>query len=272
MPKPSPVLTKGLGYMRVIVGNVEHDVKIAAALSAPRLGFMDFFYCSTAAFTQFGIPITKGTGAFWDQTISKVLSEISREDSGFDFAITLDYDSVYEPECVAKLVSAALISGYDAVAPLQTKRDDQKLMFTPKGHYGDNDKITLPLEWWEQPVQPVDTALFGLTVIRCSALRRMPKPWFLGVPNEDGDWDDVGPEKKSRIDADVYFWKKWAECGNTLAICPQVAIGHAELVVTWPDQRLKAIHQYSNHYWKAGGRRPPEAWGSPEHATRSEAQ
>lgn len=258
--------------MRVVVGNVEHDVKIVGAMSVPRLGFMDNYYCSIQAFSQFGISITKGTGAFWDQVMTRVLTEQSKEEHGNQFIITMDYDSVFEPDCVSRLVSAALLSGYDAVAPLQTKRDDQKLMFVPQGMKTEGT-ITLPVEWWEKPVQPVDSAHFGLTVIRTSALRRMPKPWFLGVPTSEGDWNDVEAESGivPRCDPDMFFWRKWREAGNTLAICPQVAIGHAELVITWPDQRLKAIHQYPNHYWSAGGRRPPEAWGSPEHAEKSGA-
>lgn len=261
--------------MRVLVGNVEHDVKIAGCISVPRLGFMDNYYCSIQAFSQYGIPLTKGTGAFWDQVMSRILSEQSSEKNGNDFILTMDYDSVFEPECIARLVSVALITGYDAVAPLQTKRDTQQLMFTPKGMAAQGSgEITLPVEWWEKPAQPIDSAHFGLTVIRCDALRRMPKPWFLGVPNSDNDWEDVDTSdetKKSRTDPDIYFWRKWRECGNTLAVCPQVSIGHAELVITWPDQRLKAIHQYPNDYWKNGGRRPPEAWGSPEHAGKSES-
>lgn len=249
--------------MRITVGNVEHDVKVVALMSTPRLGFMDNYYCSVQAFTQYGIPVTKGTGAFWDQVMNRIMTDQSKEDAGNDFLVTMDYDSVYEPDCIPRLLASALMSGYDAVAPLQTKRDDQKLMFTPKGLAGKSGEVSLPVEWWEQIAQPVDSAHFGLTVIRCSALRRMPKPWFIGVPSPDGDWGD------DRVDPDVHFWNKWRECGNTLAICPQVAIGHAELVITWPDQRLKGIHQYPSHFWGTGGRRPPEAWGSPEHALRS---
>lgn len=257
--------------MRVIVGNVEHDVKVVGALSAPRLGFMDNYYCSIQAFSQFGIPITKGTGAFWDQTMHRLLAEHSKEEHGNDFIITMDYDSVFEADCVSRLVSAALISGYDAVAPIQTKRDDQKLMFTPKGMAGKSGNVTLPAEWWEKPIQPIDSAHFGLTVIRCSALRRMPQPWFLGIPNEHGGWEDLPSENVARTDPDIYFWKKWRECGNTLGLCPQVAIGHAELVISWPSQSLKGIYQYPNDFWSKGGRRPPEAWGSPEHAAKSES-
>lgn len=259
--------------MRLIVGNVEHDVKVAGCLSVPRLGFMDNFFCTVQAFSQYGIQIVKGTGAFWDQVMNNILSEQCKEETGNDFLVTMDYDSVFEPECIPRLLSAALISGSDAVAPLQVKRDEDKLMFTPSGHSTaeDGDKITLPAEWWEQPAQPATSAHFGLTVIRCSALRRMPKPWFLGIPNSEGDWRDVEPGSgvESRCDPDMFFWRKWIECGNTLSICPQVSIGHAELLITWPDQRLKPIRQYPTHYWKSGGRRPPEAWGSPEHALRS---
>lgn len=248
--------------MRIVVGNVEHNVKVAACMSVPRLGFMDNYFCSTQAFTQYGISITKGTGAFYDQVMTRILTELSSEESGNHFVLTMDYDSVYEPDCIPRLITAAMMSGADAVAPLQTKRDDQKLMFTPEGMYGMTQEITLPAEWWEQQTQPADSAHFGLTVLRCSALRRMKKPWFLGVPGSDGDWGE------GRIDPDIYFWKKWREAGNTLTISPQVAIGHAELVITWPDQRLKAIHQYPTHYWEKGGRRPPEAWGSPEHSAK----
>lgn len=263
--------------MRVLVGNVEHEVKIAGCISVPRLGFMDNYYCSIQAFSQYGIPLTKGTGAFWDQVMSNILTQQSSEEANNTFILTMDYDSVFEPECIARLVSAAMITGYDAIAPLQTKRDDQKLMFTPKGMTGKGDgTVTLPLEWWEAPAQEVESAHFGLTLLRCSALRKMPKPWFLGVPTSDGDWRDISSENDSdkdvtaRVDPDIFFWRKWRECGNTLAICPQVSIGHAELVITWPGQNLKAIHQYPNHYWNSGGRRPPEAWGSPEHAGASQ--
>lgn len=250
--------------MRIVVGNVEHDVKVAACLSMPRLAFTDNFFTVTSTFAPYGIQVVKGTGAFWDQTMTRILTDLSKEEAGYDFICTLDYDSVFEPECLPRLLSAILISGVDAIAPLQMKRDDKQLMFTPEGLGGKGEQqVTLPADWWERPAQIVDTAHFGLTLIRTAALRRMKKPWFIGVPSEDGDW---GP---TRQDPDIYFWHKFRESGNKLAVCPQVAIGHAELVITWPDQRLKAIHQYPTHFWNNGARRPPEAWGSQEHAEKS---
>jgi len=250
--------------MRIVVGNVEHDVKVAACLSMPRLAFTDNFFTVTSTFAPHGIKVVKGTGAFWDQTMTRILTDLSKEEAGIDFICALDYDSVFEPECLPRLLSAILISGVDAIAPLQMKRDEKQLLFTPEGLSGRGEQtVTMPAEWWEKPAQIVDTAHFGLTLIRTAALRRMAKPWFLGVPGEDGDWGS------DREDPDIFFWRKFRECGNKLAVCPQVAIGHAELVITWPDQRLKAIHQYPTHFWNNDGRRPPEAWGSQEHAERS---
>lgn len=250
--------------MRVQVGNVEHDVRVAACMSVPRLGFMDNFFCAHAALSPHGIQLIKGTGAFWDQTLSNILTQVCEDPQDFQYIVTLDYDSVFEPDCLTRLMAAMMVTGYDAIAPLQTKRDDKTLMFTPVGFSGSGKtEITLPNEWWEKPAQPAESLHFGLTILRVDALRRMKKPWLMGVPGDNDDWGD------GRVDADIYFWNKWQEVGNTMAICPQVAIGHAELVITWPNQQLKAIHQYPTHYWNDGGCRPPEAWGSREHAEKS---
>ena len=252
--------------MRVLVGNVEHNLKVSACLSIPRLGFQDNFFTVFSAFSPHGIKIVRGSGAFWDQTMSRLFEELCSDEADNDFIVTCDYDSVFEPDCLTRLMAAMLVSGVDCIAPLQMKRDDKQLMFTPIGLAGKIEgkhEISLPPEWWEQPAQLVDTAHFGLTIIRKAALLRTKKPWFHGKLNEKNEWGD------GRTDPDIAFWTQFRESGNTLAICPQVAIGHAELVINWPDQRLKAMYQYPSHYWADGGNRPPEAWGSREHAKKS---
>lgn len=252
--------------MRVCVGQVEQDIKVEAAFSVPRLTFSDNFFCVAQALLPLNIRPTKFTGAFWEQCLDRVLLDMLDRT---DWILVVDYDSVFESETVQRLMTAALLSGYDAVAPLQTKRDEGVPMFTPEGHDGGIGLVQLPSEWFEAVTQPVKTAHFGCTLIRSSALRKTPAPWFLGTPRPDGHWGDAPPGEPTRIDPDIHFWNTFRKAGYTVGIAPQLAIGHAELKFTWPGRDLKPVYQTPSVYWNAGGRRPAEAWGSIEHAEAS---
>ena len=247
--------------MKVRVGQVEHDVRVEAAFSMPRLTFSDNFFCVTQALLPLGIPPTKFTGAFWEQCLDRVLVDMVNRT---DWILTVDYDSIFEADTVQRLLTAALVSGYDAVAPLQTKRDDGCPMFTPEGHHGIG-MVQLPTTWFEEVIQPVDTAHFGCTLIRSSSLKRTPAPWFLGAPKADGHWGDAKEGEAGRVDPDIHFWRQFKAAGNSLGVAPQIAIGHAELKITWPGRDLKPVYQSPSAYWNGGSRRPPEAWGSAEH-------
>lgn len=248
--------------MKVRVGQVEHEVSIEAAFSVPRLGFQDNFFCVMQSLLPLGIRPTKFTGAFWEQCLDRVLSDMIERT---DVILVCDFDSVFEADTIQRLLTAMLISGYDAVAPLQTKRDEGVPMFTPEGHDGSIGLVQLPNSWFEAVIQPVDTAHFGCTLIRSSALKRTPAPWFLGTPRPDGHWGDAPAGETTRTDPDIHFWRQFKQAGNTLGIAPQVAIGHAELKFTWCGRDLKPVYQSPSDYWNKGGRRPPEAWGSVEH-------
>ena len=252
--------------MKVRIGNVEHDVNVEAAFSVPRLTFSDNMFCVSQALLPLGMRPTKFTGAFWDQCLDRVLLDMIDRT---DWILTVDYDSVFEAEAVTRLMTAALVSGYDAVAPLQTKRDDGVPMFTPEGHGHKIGLVELPNTWFEAVIQPVETAHFGLTLIRSSALKKTTAPWFLGTPKADGHWGDAADGEDHRIDPDIHFWRVFRAAGNKLGIAPQVAIGHAELKITWPGRDLKPVYQAPSHYWNNGGRRPAEAWGSVEHGETS---
>lgn len=254
--------------MIVQVGNVQHDVRVEAAFSCPRLSFTDNFFCVVQALLPLGIRPTKHTGAYWDQCLDRVLLEMMDRT---DWILVCDYDSVFEADTVQRLLGCAMVSGYDAVAPLQTKRDMGMPMFTPAGHGGHIGVVQLENKWFEATVQPVDTAHFGCTLLRSEALKRTKTPWFLGRPNEDGHWGDAAEGERHRTDPDIHFWRQWKDSGNTLGVAPQVAIGHAELMITWPGRNLKPVYQYPSSYWSAGGKRPAEAWGSVEHGEASKA-
>ena len=188
-----------------------------------------------------------------------------------DWILTVDYDSVFEADTIQRLMTAAMVSGYDAVAPLQTKRDEGIPMFTPEGHDGSIGQVQLPNTWFEAIVQPVETMHFGCTLIRTEALKNTPAPWFLGQTRPDGHWGDAPPGEPTRVDPDISFWRAFKAAGHSMGIAPQVAIGHAELKITWAGRDLKPIYQTPSSYWNAGGRRPAEAWGSIEHGEASNA-
>ena len=254
--------------MKVNVGQVEHDLRVEAAFSVPRLGFQDNFFCVMQSLLPLGIRPTKYTGAFWEQCLDRVLMDMVDRT---DWILTVDYDSIFEADTVQRLMTAAMLSGYDAVAPLQTKRDEGVPMFTPEGHDHGIGLVQLPHSWFEAVVQPVDTAHFGCTLIRSEALRKTPTPWFAGKPRADGHWGDASAGEEARVDPDIHFWRQFKAAGNKLGVAPQVSIGHAELKITWAGRDLKPVYQTPTDYWSKGGKRPPAAWGSEEHAEASHA-
>lgn len=252
--------------MKITVGTVEHELRVEAAFSMPRLAFTDNFFCTMQGLLPLGIRPTKFTGAFWEQCLDRVLLEMVDRT---DWILTIDYDSVFEADTVQRLMTAAMVSGYDAVAPLQTKRDEGVPMFTPEGHDHSIGLVQLPNSWFEAVVQPVDTAHFGCTLIRSEALRKTPAPWFKGEPMANGHWGDAAEGETPRTDPDIWFWRQFKKAGNTLGVAPQVAIGHAELKITWAGRDLKPVYQTPSDYWAKGGRRPAAAWGSVEHGEAS---
>jgi hypothetical protein len=174
----------------------------------------------------------------------------------YDVILTIDYDTVFNAKTVEALMALLMHSGYDAVAPLQVKREANAIMLALPG-VGADEKTTVSGEFFAKVVQPVETAHFGLTVLRTSALKKMKKPWFLSRANDDGEWTG------GHVDEDIYFWKQWAACGNTLGMATQVSVGHAELMITWPSRRGSEgkVHQHTTEYWSNGQRPPDEAWG-----------
>src|SRR5690606_30190195 len=103
----------------------------------------------------------------------------------------------------------------DAIAALQAARHDPLPLLTVKD---ENGRITpdLPADFFDRPLGRIATAHFGLTLLRAEAIRRMPRPLFIGVPDDDGRWGD------GRTDDDVHFWHQWERTGNTLYTAHEV--------------------------------------------------
>lgn len=239
--------------MLVRVGNVEAELKVAAVMSTPRLGFTDNFFCVSSALAPHGISPIKVTGAFWGQCLQRAMEQVIDDN---DVILTVDYDTVFNAKTVEALLALLLHSGYDAIAPLQTKREANAVMFALAGSETD-DRTTVDGDFFKKVVQPVETAHFGLTFLRTAALKKMKKPWFLARANEDGEWTG------GHTDEDIAFWKGWAACGNKLGLATHVSVGHAELMVTWPSRTAAdgKVQQHTTEYWNGGQKAPEAAWG-----------
>ena len=242
--------------MLIKIGDTTADVRVEAVMSVPRLGFMDNFYAWAEALMPLGIRPTKVTGAFWGQCLQRVMEQFVDE---CEYILTIDYDTFFTKQDVEHLLTLAMTFQCDAVTGLQTKREDGRPMLTMKGMLdGDENVSSVPREWFAAPVQEVDTAHFGCTFISTAALKRTPKPWFVGVPNDSGEWGD------GRTDDDIHFWRQFRKAGNRLYVSPRVVLGHGEYMVTWPGETLNTpVYQHSTDFL-VNHRRPDNAWRVPE--------
>ncbi len=211
----------------------EKDITVAALMTAPR-------YESTYARNQIeralktaGIALTVSQGVFYGQCMQTMLADCVRH--GVDYALTIDFDSLFTANDIHRLMNWIVErDDIDAIAAMQVARGKLRMLGTvPNGvQVGEDAK---QVDWDGTPIRAT-TAHFGLTVIDCHKLSRVPKPWFHATPNTDGDW--IG----EKIDDDVSFWMAWKEAGNTLYIDPSTKIGHMEEMVAIHDSNNNAIH------------------------------
>lgn len=240
--------------MLVTIGSTKADVRVRAVMSMPRLSFTANHMVWWKALLPLGIEPEIVSGAFWNQCLTRSMKNVI---DSCEYILTLDYDSFILRQDVEELFSLAMVFQCDALAPFQTKREDGRPMVTPLGTFKPGQKsgpTTLPKEWFLQPVQEVDAAHFGCTVISTAALKRCMKPWFHGQPNADGEWED------GRIDDDMAFWAQWRASGLKVHVTPRVVIGHGEYGVTWPGASLQKPVYQSAHEFTRTGKKPEGIW------------
>lgn len=193
----------------------QNQVKIVAVLSMPRYGPNDAWGCIVDALSPWKIPVRRYTGAYWGQCMQNLLEQCVED--GLDMILTLDYDTMFTAKHFDTLLgSMCRDASIDAVAALQAHRGKPQPLMAKEG--------TKEAQVCGKPIR-VDSAHFGMTLLRVDALKEVPKPWFVGKPNKFGSW---GPE---RLDPDVWFWHQWKGAGKTLFVNPSVRVGHlAEMV------------------------------------------
>jgi SAM-dependent methyltransferase len=227
------------------------EIKVSGCMSMPRLAFTDNFFSCIEACIPCHVKLRKHGGVFWGQSLTKVFDRTIEEDNP-DCLLTVDYDSIFLPKHLAHLIQLMMLYPHiDALAPIQSSRHLRTTLFTVHGTEGDNAP-EIPRTQFEGDTTPVATAHFGLTLIRTAALKRIKKPWFHSTPAPDGGWGE------GHIDEDIAFWRKWEEAGNTLHLANRVPIGHAELLVKWPDINLQTFHQSMTDFQQKGV--PEDVW------------
>lgn len=223
----------------------EGAIRIAAVMSCPRVSWTDTWGCVNEVFMPLGIGVVKHSGVFWGQGLTELLEEAVKHD--FDFAITVDYDSIFTRSDVLKLVELITENpDVDAIVPVQIRRENNTSMFTIRGEDGELLK-EVKGDVFMKPLTDIATGHFGLTIIRLKSLAKLIKPWFVAIPDGEGGW---GP---GHIDEDIYFWlnaevSRWRVC-----LANEVRIGHLQNVVTWPRPDFKPYFQYMKDFYRGKG-------------------
>lgn len=216
-------------------------VQVVAVASVPRLGFNDNWHCTIRALMALGIKIEMVTGVFWGQCLTRGIEKAIA--GGAEQILTIDYDSVFDVQHVAKLCQLlADQDEYDAIVPVQARRENQEMLFKMNGSWD-----------FKQPLTNIASGHFGLTVFEAKAFAKLNKPWFQDQPDPEGGWND------GRTDCDIHFWNQWRMAGLKIGLANEVRIGHLELLVSWPTMDFKKKHQSISDYRRLG--QPAECGG-----------
>jgi predicted SAM-dependent methyltransferase len=225
--------------------------KVSAVMSVPRLGFMDNFTCALSALAPLGITVTPFFGAFWGQCLERGFETLIERDAP-DAILSIDYDTVFTAQNVATLMRLMVLHPEaDAICALQSARGWGSPLFSfdlPEGMA----HTAIPKTFFDSDLTKLRTGHFGLTLIRTSALKDMPRPWLWSKPAADGTWGE------GRTDDDIYFWRQWAAAGKTLFNANRVVVGHIESMIRWPGRDLGTIHQRAAEFSTQGA--PRDIW------------
>ena len=227
------------------------NLKIAACISVPRLGFQDHFLSCIEGFNGLRVKLRKVTGAYWGHCLELAMTEALREEKP-ELLLTLDYDTIFKADDLHSMIRVMLAHPeIDALAPVQSARSWASALFTIRGPDG-KYVADLTSTDFRGDARKVSTAHFGLTLFRASKFDGLPHPWFQDIPASDGMWGE------GCVDDDIGFWRLWERCGRNLHLANRVAVGHAELMVRWPGANMGAIYQDITDWSKNG--KPKEAW------------
>jgi hypothetical protein len=229
-------------------------MKIQAIASVPRdIGLRLHWFCQREALFPLGLMPVEYGGAFWNEALEIALENAIAD--GFDYALTLDFDTIFDRHQVESLISLARKHpDADVILPWQVKRDSMDRIFGVRREDGTFRRRFDESEF-EQELMPVDTGHFGLTLIRLAALDRLPRPMIWAQPGFKGRWNHEPvseADPKTCVQSDIYFWDQCRAHGLRVFLATQVRVGHLQQVVTWPTKDFEVEHQYTEDFRKFG--------------------
>jgi hypothetical protein len=230
-------------------------------ISHPRFGPLGPVFQLVEAVAKFGLRVKpKGDSVYWDQSMTRAMETTlamfdQQSPDENQVIMTMDYDTVFHPHDLGRLYGFMKAApDADAICALQMRRECREMLIMAKDDNG-NARETLPGDIFADPLVKVSAGHFGLTAIRASSLRDLPRPWFCAKPDNEGRWGE------GHVDADVSFWHAWEATGRTLYCCHASTVGHGQWMYTWPGTDAQPLHQYAADYQMNG--KPATAWGQP---------
>uniref|UniRef100_A0A6M3XKF5 Putative methyltransferase n=1 Tax=viral metagenome TaxID=1070528 RepID=A0A6M3XKF5_9ZZZZ len=215
-------------------------------MSLPRLCFTDNMFSAINAVKGLGLYGERFQGVFWEQGMENLLEKAI--DKGYKYGLAIDYDTFYTMYHVLDLYNIIERNpDVGIISPLQPRRGNKYPM---SGTFQDprGDNVLVSKGGFDGGIKPVDTAHFGLTMIRLSELSKLKKPWFQSKPNEKGDWH------RGHKDADVNFWIKCKSAGIKAALA-EVWIGHLQLMCSFcgpVEENFVTYHEEINTVLEGG--------------------
>ena len=216
---------------------------VVAVSTVPRLLWTENIQAIGSALTPLGIPMRRATGVFWGQCLQRIMVEAL--DTRATYILAVDYDTIFDAHDVMALHHLMEKTKLDALCALQVGRDRDSLIGTIDDGTG-NPLREMPRKRLAEDYWPVLFGHFGLTLIRLDALRKLPRPWFLGQPDANGEWSE------QRVDDDVYFWRKARAAGWRVGTTPLVRVGHLQNLITWPGVDLEPVFQFCPAFHEKG--------------------
>lgn len=221
--KPSPQMMEAASKDRV-----------AGCRTVPRLGWTRTAERMAATAVHAGVTFDSFGGAYTDLGFERAIGRA--HSTGREFILVTDYDTVWEPDDVLRLVVLAdLHPDADCIAAMQMRRGIHHILFSDRTRNHTHSTFV-------GDIVPVESAHFGLTLFRSSAFDEFPMPWFRHRDTEDG----------KVVEADMSFWEKWRESGRSLFLARHVPVGHMEEFIVWPGADLKAKYQTDMDYDEHG--------------------